>query len=117
MKIRAENDFTVVWELMFDEITPRDMTGVFNEQLMLKRTNVAQEIPFTRVANVIHIEFSPNITSVLGDYSIEYRFNQPDPSFLKGYKGLAVDADAFTIVPKTAQAEKINNINIKTVLK
>lgn len=108
-RIRIGNDFVYLWAIERMGM-PEDLDGALDKRLLVKTLNTRNEVPFTTTGNVIRVELTPAICSVIGAYNLEFSYKLPDASLSDDERACAVDIDAFHIVGKSAQADEVDEI-------
>ncbi len=116
-KIRQGNDFTFVWAVSRNGV-PEDFGRATDIRLALRSRYGTTVISNHRVQNgVITIDFTPEMLAstertTCVAYNIQLTYKVPDTSLADGVRECTVDVDAFTIVPRTAQADEVTQIAV-----
>ena len=107
-KIRRGNDFVFAWEIERNGL-PENLSSVLEKHLYLyalgKRVELLEGIDYDITGNVIRIEVTPAVASILGTYKAEFHYILPDNGLIDEDRKCAVDVEAFVIVSSTAQAD------------
>lgn len=112
MKVRIGNDFVFLWSIERNG-KPENLNECLEIKLTLKAFGMEKEIDFEIVDdNIIRIEVTPEMTTVVGIYSLVLKYTLADESFSDNDRKCAVDTKAFTIVANTAGADDISEIAV-----
>lgn len=107
-KIRRGNDFVFAWEIERNGL-PEDLSSVLEKHLYLsalgKRIELVEGVDYDITGNVVRIEVTPAIATILGTYKAEFHYILPDLGLIDEDRKCAVDVDAFVIVANTEQAD------------
>lgn len=104
-KIRIGNDFICIWSILRAGDL-EDLTTAISIKLWLRFAGRSIEIATYSInVNVITIDITPELASAVGNYALLLEYTIIDSSLSDGIRNCAVDVDAFTIVPRTAQAD------------
>lgn len=115
-KVRIGNDFSFAWAITRDG-SPEDFTGATEKKLLLKSVGTVTELTgYTITGNIITIEFTPTILTKVGFYVLEFSYTLPDLGFEDEDRKVKVDVYAFEIVPRTAQASGIDELEVSSEL-
>lgn len=114
-KIRRGNDFVFAWEIERNGL-PEDLSSVLEKHLYLsalgKRVEMVEGVDYDITGNVVRIEVTPTIATILGTYKAEFHYILPDLGFIDEDRKCAVDVDAFVIVGSTEQADNPSEFTI-----
>jgi len=114
-KIRRGNDFVFAWEIERNGL-PEDLSSVLEKHLYLsalgKRVELVEGVDYDITGNVVRIEVTPAIATILGMYKAEFHYILPDLGLIDEDRKCAVDVDAFTIVGSTEQADNPSEFSI-----
>ena len=114
-KIRRGNDFVFAWEIERNGL-PEDLSSVLEKHLYLsalgKRVELVEGVDYDITGNVVRIEVTPAIATILGTYKAEFHYILPDFGLIDEDRKCAVDVDAFVIVANTAQADDPSEFSI-----
>jgi len=115
-KVRIGNDFVFAWAITRDG-SPENFTGATEKKLLLKSVGTVTELTaYTITGNIITIEFTPTILTKMGFYVLEFSYTLPDLGFEDSDRKVKVDVDAFEVVPRTALASGIDELNVSSEL-
>lgn len=109
-RIRIGNDFVFVWSIERGG-QPENLEQADNVRLVLVSLRNKRELTDYRIiGNVVAIDFTPEILTATGEYTIELHYSLPDSGLTDGERKCAVDTKAFEIVARTAQADDVSEI-------
>ena len=114
-KIRIGNDFTVLWKIeRAGEV--EDLTNITKSKLeccVVGEENSLKEIPHEIIGlNTVRTEITPQIADKIGRYYFILSYEFDAPSLKDGDRKCKVDTIAFYIVPLTATADEITQLEI-----
>ncbi len=111
-KIRIGNDFVFSWAIERGGI-PEPLETVLEKQLYMIVSGIKTKIDDYIVSeNNVIIEFTTEMLSKLGVYTLVFTYILPDTSLSDNDRKCAVDIDAFQIVPKTAMADDVSEFAV-----
>ncbi|KAF5080212.1 hypothetical protein DSECCO2_121420 [anaerobic digester metagenome] len=114
-KIRRGNDFVFAWEIERNGL-PEDLSSVLEKHLYLsalgKRVELVEGVDYDITGNVVRIEVTPAIATILGTYKAEFHYILPDLGLIDEDRKCAVDVNAFVIVGSTEQADNPSEFSI-----
>ena len=114
-KIRRGNDFVFAWEIERNGL-PEDLSSALEKHLYLfamgKRVELVEGVDYNIAGNVVRIEVTPAIATILGTYKAEFHYILPDLGLIDEDRKCAVDVDAFVIVENTKQADNPSEFSI-----
>ena len=114
-KIRIGNDFTVLWKIeRAGEV--EDLTNITKSKLeccVVGEENSLKEIPHEIIGlNTVRTEITPQIADKIGRYYFILSYEFDAPSLKDGDRKCKVDTIAFYIVPLTAIADEITQVEV-----
>ena len=86
-------------------------------KLMCSNAGSAFEIPLDKSTNIINtntlkLEISPDVADKLGVYNLLLTYDIPNAEFKNGIQECAVDRNAFEIVARSADADRITTVSL-----
>lgn len=110
--IRIGNDFALLWKVKrADKV--EDLRDAVDMELKCLAGGSSSVVDFELVGrDTVRVEINPQIASSPGVYPFELSYRFPNPSYSDGYEDCETDVDAFRIVPRTAQADEITELEV-----
>lgn len=113
-RIRIGNDFWVAWQVVRGDMLEQ-LNLATDMQLLCHNRGANRVVDFELVSNsIIQIEVTPEIANATGDYRFELSYILPHLSAKDGNQKCRTDVSAFTIVPLTADADEITELNVQS---
>ena len=116
-KIRIDNDFIVLWQILrAGEV--EDFSEAVDKKVFIKVRGKKTEITsFEQVApGLLRVEMAKEHMQKLGQYSLEFNYRYLDPTLKDGDLKCAVDTQAFYIVSSTSQSDEVYEISLTSDL-
>lgn len=117
-KAKQGNDFNVTWVVLQDNQTPLNTDGIYEETLFLVWGKNQKDITagVTRTANSLRLEITPTLAPYCGQYSVIWRFKQPNHAFSDGSRQRVLSEKLFIIVDSAYPTDDTKDFEVTTIL-
>jgi len=113
-RIRIGNDFWVAWQIVRGDMLEQ-LNLATDMQLLCHNRGANRVVDFELVSNsIIQVEVTPELANATGDYRFELSYILPHLSANDGNQKCRTDVSAFTIVPLTADADEITELDVQS---